>query len=231
MENKKLKTISDEYNNQIHLLGRITNLIMIILLLAIPVLIMVIFNIKVDFAKTLKSVVSVLSVYGIVSVVEFLSFTPLLGSGGTYLAFITGNVTNMKLPAALSAMQIAEVEPGSSEGELISVIAIAVSSLVTSVLIFLGMIIFSKLEPILNSKTLAPAFNNLMPALIGSLAVPLIRDNIKTSTVPILIMAILTLTIGYETVTKLQIVILPIILVITVLWAYFLFKKNNKKNI
>lgn len=229
MEKKELKLISDDYYRQIHLLGRITNSIMIVLLLMVPVSIMMIFDINIDIAKTAKAVITVFSIYGIVSIVEFISFTPLLGSGGVYLSFITGNVTNMKLPAALSAMKIAEVEPGTSEGELISVISIAISSIVTSILIFIGMLIFSKLEPVLNNPVLAPAFNNLMPALLGALAVPMIRDNLKNSTAPVLVMAVLTLIFGYEKISGLQTFILPVMLIFSVLWAYFLFKRDKNK--
>lgn len=215
MENKKLKLISDDYYRQIHLLGRVTNSIMVLLLLSVPVLIMVIFDIKIDISKAVKAMATVFSVYGIVSIVEFISFTPLLGSGGVYLSFITGNVTNMKLPAAMSAMKIADVKSGTPEGELVSVIAIAVSSFVTSFLIFVGMLVFSRLEPILNSPVLAPAFNNLMPALLGALAIPMVKDNFKNSTAPVIVMAILTLVFGYEKITGMQTFLLPIMLVFT----------------
>lgn len=226
---KDLQPISLDYYKGIHRLGRITTAIMIVLLISVPFSIKYIYKIQLDFSKSIKAIIAVFGVYGIVSLVEFFSFTPLLGSGGVYLSFITGNITNMKLPAAISAMNIVGVEPGSEEGELVSVIAIAVSSLVTSALLMLGMFAFAKLEPVLNNPSLAPAFNNLMPALLGALAVPLIRDDLKNGVFPVAVMAILTLVFGYDAVTGKQLILLPTMLVLSVLWAYMLYKKDSKK--
>lgn len=230
-EQKNLKPINEEYYSRVHRLGRITSAVIVILLLLVPFSIKYIYNIRLDMSKSIKAILAVFSIYGVVSVVEFFAFTPLLGSAGVYLSFITGNITNMKLPAAISAMNIVGVEPGSEEGELVSVIAIAISSIVTSLLLFVGMMVFTQLEPVLNNPTLAPAFNNLMPALLGALAVPLIRDNFKVALLPVIAMAALTLIMGYTRVSGLQMILLPVMLVVSVGWAYVLFRKDKKNNI
>lgn len=43
------------------------------------------------------------------------------------MSFVTGNISILKLPVALNALEQAGVKAGSEEGELVSTIAIAVS--------------------------------------------------------------------------------------------------------
>ena len=95
----------------------------------------------------------------------------MLGTGGSYLGFVTGNLTNLKVPAALNAMDNAKVKPGTEEGEVISTIAIASSTITTTVIITIGVLLLSQLTPILNSPVLKPAFDNILPALFGGLGV------------------------------------------------------------
>ena len=44
-----------------------------------------------------------------------------------YLSFVTGNISNLKLPCALAALEQAGLKANSEEGEVVSTIAIAVS--------------------------------------------------------------------------------------------------------
>ena len=112
----------------------------------------------------------------------------MLGSGGAYLGFVTGNLTAMKVPAALRAMQIADVEPNTEEGEVISTIAIAVSSIVTTLILFFGMLLLNMLSPLLESELLAPAFANILPALFGALGIVFLAKNWRIAIAPIVLM-------------------------------------------
>ncbi len=119
----------------------------------------------------------------------------MLGVGGTYLAFVTGNLTSLKAPCALTAMENAETKPGTEEGEVISTIAIAVSSIVTTLIIALGVFGLALIAPILNSPTLKPAFDNILPALFGGLGVVYISKNWKLSVAPLVFMIVLFLCV------------------------------------
>ena len=115
----------------------------------------------------------------------------MLGAGGTYLSFITGNISNLKLPCAIDAMERAGVKASDEEGEVISTIAIAVSSIVTTLIIVVGVICIVPLTPVLESPVLVPAFDMILPALFGGLAVVYISKNWKIAVAPILLMLIL----------------------------------------
>lgn len=93
-----------------------------------------------------------------------------VGTASSYLAFVTGNLTSLKVPAALTAMENAGTKPGTDEGEVISTLAVATSSIVTTVIIALGVALLVPLTPLLENPAVKPAFDNILPALFGGLA-------------------------------------------------------------
>ena len=119
----------------------------------------------------------------------------MLGAGGSYLAFVTGNITNLKAPAALNALELVGADVKTEEGEVVSTIAIAVSSIVTTLIIVLGVVLITPLTPLLNSPVLAPAFDHILPALFGGLGVVYIARNWKIAVAPVLLMLILFISI------------------------------------
>ena len=115
----------------------------------------------------------------------------MLGAGGSYLSFVTGNISNLKLPCALNALEQAGVKANSEEGEVISTVAIAVSSIVTTAIIILGVLLITPLTPVLQAEVLRPAFAQLIPALFGGLGVVFISKNWKISVAPVTLMLLL----------------------------------------
>ena len=155
-------------------------------------------DIEIQFSNTISAIITLTAIYGVVSVVEVVSYSPFLGSGGTYLSFITGNIMNMKLPAATNALRVNNVERGTEEGEIITTLAIGASSIVTTLILFLGMLFLGNiLVPIITGPALAPAFDNVTPALTGALAAPYFMKNKKLSTPTIIAACLLYLILGY----------------------------------
>ena len=129
--------------------------------------------------------------YWAVGAIETVTYVPMLGAGGSYLSFVTGNISNLKLPCALNAMEQNDVSANSEEGEVVSTIAIAVSSIVTTVIIILGVVLIVPLTPILQAPVLQPAFDQILPALFGGLGVAFVSKNWKLAVVPVVLMLIL----------------------------------------
>ena len=130
-------------------------------------------------------------VWTVSSVVEFLVYTPMLGAGGSYLAFITGNLINMKIPCAMNARDMVGAKSGTAENEIISTLSIAASSLVTILVLALGVLLLTPLRPVLSSPALQPAFNNVVPALFGAMAYMYYRKDIRLALIPLAVMAVL----------------------------------------
>ncbi|MDD6491669.1 MAG: hypothetical protein PUG54_05495 [Firmicutes bacterium] len=185
----------NEYMKKTDLYGKIWIWTAVVVVLMVPVAICLYYDAWPSGAAVLKGLLGVAPIYWTVGVIEVITYTPMLGTGGTYLAFVTGNLTSIKAPSALNAMENAEVKPGTEEGEIISTMAIATSSIVTTLVIVAGVIGLSALAPILSSPILAPAFDNILPALFGGLAVVYVSKNWKIAIAPLIFMVVLFLAV------------------------------------
>ena len=179
------------YMDSVYKSGCIWNICMMILLLLFPVAVGLIFHAGLDWHGFLLGMLATAPMYWAVGVIEVFTYIPMLGAGGSYLSFVTGNISNLKLPVALNALQQAEVSINSEEGEITSTLAIAVSSIVTTLIIILGVILIVPLTPLLSAPVLAPAFAQILPALFGGLAVVFISKNWKIAIAPIILMLVL----------------------------------------
>ena len=179
------------YMDSVHRDGRIWNLSVMVLLLMFPVACCFIFGVIPDWAALGVGLVATAPMYWVVGVIETITFVPMLGAGGSYLSFVTGNISNLKLPCALNALEQNGVSANSEEGEVISTIAIATSSIVTTLIIIIGVICIVPLTPILEAEVLVPAFEQILPALFGGLGVAFVSKNWKVAVAPIILMLVL----------------------------------------
>ena len=179
------------YIDSVHRDGRIWNLSVMVLLLAFPVTVAFLFGTTPDWGALALGLVATAPMYWAVGAIETVTFLPMLGAGGSYLSFVTGNISNLKLPCALNALEQNEVSANSEEGEVISTIAIATSSIVTTVIIIIGVICIVPLTPVLQAPVLQPAFEQILPALFGGLGVAFVSKNWKLALAPIGLMLVL----------------------------------------
>ena len=185
------------YTDSVHFYGRLWGLGAAILILLFPVVVAILFRALPDPKGVLTGLLGVAPLFWTVGVIEVFTYIPMLGAGGSYLSFITGNLTNLKVPCALNAMDKADVSPTSEEGEIISTIAVAVSSIVTTLVIALGVLLIVPLTPVLESPTLTPAFDSVLPARFGALGVVYISKNWKIAVAPICLMLLLFFFVPY----------------------------------
>ena len=180
-----------DFNNSMHRLGRLTLIFMTALLVAVPFLYGSVNSVSPDLAGFLSGLAKVGLIYYPVAIVEFLVYTPMLGVGGSYLSFMTGNVTNMRIPCVMNAKDIAGTDAGTPEHEIISTIAVATSAITTTVVIVLGVICMVPLQPILQSEVLLPAFNNVVPALFGALGLKYFAKSPQIAIIPLVLVSLL----------------------------------------
>lgn len=185
------KTTWAAYTRKTHIIGRTVSIITLVMLVGAPFLIGKILGAYPDLGAVGKGFLSVGLVWLVSSIAEFLIYTPMLGAGGGYLAFITGNLINMKIPCAVNARDMVGAKTGTPENEIISTISIATSSLVTILVLALGVLLMVPLQPVLQSEVLQPAFENVVPALFGAMAYKYYRKNMKIAALPLIIMSLL----------------------------------------
>ncbi|MBO5883466.1 MAG: hypothetical protein J6Q78_03580 [Clostridia bacterium] len=221
MKNRKELT----YMDSVHRDGTIWNITVMMILFAFPVVVGIIFSALPDWAGVGKGLIATAPMYWAVGVIETITYIPMLGAGGSYLSFVTGNISNLKLPCALNALENADVKAQSEEGEIISTIAIAVSSIVTTLIIIVGVILIVPLTPLLSSEILAPAFDQMLPALFGGLGVVFVSKNFKLAIAPVLLMLVLFVFVPALNAGTVGIMV-PIGVVFTIIYARIMYKKG-----
>lgn len=214
-----------DFNNSLHRIGRWTALLTVLLFLAFPVLVSVVFQVSIDWNGFLAGFAKVGIIYIPVAIVEFLVYAPMLGVGGSYLSFLTGNVTNMRIPCVMNAKDIAGTETGTPEHEIISTISVATSAITTTLVIVLGVILLVPLQPVLQNETLLPAFNNVVPALFGALGIKYFMKSPKIAVIPLLLMSLLCIFVP-SMINETSILIIPAG-GLALLIGYGLFKKGK----
>ena len=213
------------YMDSVHRDGRVWNLSMMVLLFLFPMAVAVIYQAMPDWQGFLMGIIATAPMYWAVAVVETFTYVPMLGAGGSYLSFVTGNISNLKLPVALNALEQADVKVNSEEGEIISTIAIAVSSIVTTLITILGVLLITPLTPVLNAPVLEPAFAQILPALFGGLGVVFISKNWKISVAPIILMLVLFIAVPALNAGTVGIMV-PVGVLFTLAVSRIMYKKN-----
>lgn len=213
------------YLDSVHRDGRIWNICVMISLFMYPILVGVIFGVLPDWQGLGMGILATGPMYWAVGVVETFTYVPMLGAGGSYLSFVTGNISNLKLPVALNALEQADENICSEEGEIISTIAIAVSSIVTTLIIIIGVILITPLTPILDAPMLAPAFAQILPALFGGLGVVFVSKNWKIAIAPVILMLILFIFIPALNSSTVGIMV-PVGVLFTIGVSRILYKKH-----
>ncbi len=219
----KKKNLS--YMDSVHRDGRLWGIIVGLAIIAFPIMLSIIFGALPDWGILLKGLFATAPMYWAVGIVEIFTYVPMLGAGGTYLSFVTGNISNLKLPCAIDAMERANVKASSEEGEVISTISIAVSSIVTTLIIIIGVVCIVPLTPVLEAPVLVPAFDMILPALFGGLAVVFISKNLKLSIAPVILMLILFIFVPALNASTVGIMV-PVGVIFTVIVARILYKKG-----
>ena len=228
MNNEERELFLEKYNERTHLFGRIGLMIGLALLIAAPFVMGISLDAMPNMSAFAKGFAQIAIIYIPSSIVEFLIYVPMLGAGGSYLGFLTGNLINMKIPCAINARDIVGTKAGTPENEIISTLSIATSSLVTTVVIALGVLLLTPIRPILEADVLQPAFNNVVPALFGAMAYKYFRKGKQIVALPLIVMTLLFICVP-SLISNVGFLML-LSGAIAIAHAFILFKKEEKEN-
>ena len=225
MNNKEKELFFEEFNNGLHKIGKITMFLALVLLFSIPFVVGALNGVAPSWKGFLAGFANVGLIYLPMSVVEFLIYTPMLGVGGSYLSFLTGNITNMKIPCAINARDLAKTQVGTPENEIVSTISVATSAIVTTLVILAGVVLIVPLQPVLQSETLLPAFNTVVPALFGALGLKYFAKSPKIAALPLVAMCLLCILVP-SMISQTSVLLIPSgVLALAV--GFVLFKKGK----
>ncbi len=212
-----------QYIEKLHRHGRRFMIISTVLMLLVPFVFSWINNAWPTWDLIVKGFMTVGAIYIPIGIIETLNYAPMLGVGATYISHVTGNISNMKLPAALSAMKQANVEPGSDEAEIIATLSVASSSIVTTIIIFVGVVLLLPYLGIVQ-EFLGPVTDYLIPAIFGALGLVFVVRHWKLTIVPLTVMLLLFAFVIKD--PTIQPVFVPIASLLSMVTARWMFKKG-----
>lgn len=226
---RKQGLMLSEYDQMTHRVGRIWTAAAIIVLTAVPVLFCLIYGVTPEWSSLWKGSIAIIPMYWAIGLIEVFNYSPMIGSGGTYLAFVTGNLANMKVPAAQVAMNKAGISASSEQGEVLSTIAVAVSSIVTTLILIVGLVFVIPITSWINADPLLSDVFDLsngyvIPALFGALGVVFISKSWKLAVVPTVLMVLLFVLM--PSLYASSGIFIPVMSILAVLIARLMYKKN-----
>lgn len=214
----------ERYERLNHLIGKISLSVGFLLTFLPLVILWLEYGVHPHWLKLLEGVFSISILMAPVSIVEVLTFTAMLGSGAMYMSYLTGNITNLKIPSAAMAMDICEVVPGSEEGEILSTIAIAGSVFISELIIVGGVLLIGPLSTYLEDPVIRPAFTHILPALFGAIGTFYLLKEWKVAVAPLLCAVLLKLPGDVPTALS-----IPLCVAVSVLSAHLLYTKGFLK--
>ena len=225
----------DPFVEWAHSAGRKFLITFIVYMLAMPLIICAVYGCFPTIKMMISGLVTILIIMVPTAIAEVGSYTPILGSS-SYLTFATGNLMNLKMPCVLNAQKVAKVDQGTAEGDAVALIATAVSSIVTIIIMAIGLLLIVQLQPLLENKNVATASDYIMPALFGCMALSLfgrgggktyVKNRVLSVAVPAVLVSILAIlgigTMG--TASWLMLIMIPL----SILCARILWKKGIVK--
>lgn len=209
------------YMDKVHTWGRIWCIASLIFFLSIPLAISLHLNVWPSLSIVGKGLASIAFFFA-TGIIEVVAYSPMLGAGGTYLSFVSGNIMNLKMPCAINAMENAKVKANTEEGEVITTIAICASTITTTIVIAIFVIIFAlnpRFSEIMSSDTFSPAFQQVTYTIFGSLAASYFVKHWKISIFPIAAVTVLLFFVdpGIG-------VLIPVGVILSMLGAHVMYK-------
>ena len=129
--------------------------------------------------------------------IEPISFQPVLGIPGTYMAFLSGNLSNLRVPCSSVAQKAAGVEEGTPQGAVLSTIGVAVSIVVNLVVLTIGVFLGAQVIAMI-PESFVNALAYLVPALYGAMLMQMVlyAPKIALIAVPLSIVTLIISKMG-----------------------------------
>ncbi|MGI6392424.1 MAG: hypothetical protein ACOX16_02265 [Candidatus Izemoplasmatales bacterium] len=212
-------------NDLMHRRGRIFMVMGLSVMLMVPITIWIVTGVGPDGKRMAMAILGLSLLFLPGGIVEVITYAPFLGTGGTYLAFITGNLINLKIPCVINAGELAKTSIGTPENDVVALISVAVSTLTTVSIMTMGVILLIPLRPILEAPVLQPAFNWVVSALFGALGYKYFLRNPKLAIAPVFFSLILGFFFPAFVYGNIVIVVV-IMAIISVLFAKFYYDRK-----
>ncbi|WP_407269783.1 small-conductance mechanosensitive channel [Radiobacillus sp. PE A8.2] len=158
----------DKFHQQAHLWGRIPIWVVMLVSITMPLYLSFVVGYHPGWQPIIAGFLAYAAIMALGWALEPVLYFPTLGISGTYLAFLTGNISNMCLPSAAAAQHAIGAEPGTRKGEITATLAMGAASLVNIAIlipiIFTGSYLLSILP-----ESVYSLFEYVLPAIFGAI--------------------------------------------------------------
>ena len=220
----KQKLFQDVFYRPVERTGKITVLIAVICLFIPGLYLRIFYGLFPPLGALVRALIGIWSFAIVFSIVEPIIYFSLIGFGGTYMSFLSGNLVNLRLPISITAQQVVGTDEGSPEAEIVSTLGVAGSLIACQLVLTVGVILFMPFLGRLNTPgtSFAAALGHVLPALLGALGGMFIFKNAKLGIVPVVLGIIIAFR--FRTIPT-SYAILPLV-IISVLAARVMYKKG-----
>lgn len=170
---------SSNYQSWVHKFGISTSLILMIAMIGLPVTASIVYDMWPDFQALWPGFVAVVLFMAPYLPSETIGYMSVMGPGALYLSYITGNVTNLRMPATIGTINALGIEPNTDECHTLAIIACGASVITSILIVAIGVVISAPLAPIITAPVLQPAFDYVVPALFGGLVAQTVMKSKK----------------------------------------------------
>lgn len=192
---QKCDIYQSEYIPYINKWGKLTNWIGVLISFGPALVLAFVFDAMPPVSAIFAGFIGIAAAVGINWFVEPISYFPIVGTPGTYMCFLAGNISNLRIPCAAVAQKVAEVEPGTEQASIVATLGIAVSIVVNIVVLTVGVIASNAILAQL-PKSVFTALGFLLPALFGAIFGQFALKKIKIAPIALGLGLILTLMLN-----------------------------------
>lgn len=212
----------NQFHDKSHFWGRLTLLLVIIASISLPMYLSFVVGAHPGWGPILAGLVGYAAFIGVLWFIEPITYFPVLGIAGTYIAFLSGNIANLCLPSSSAAQKAVGAEPGTEKAEVAGVIGISLASL-TNTIVILATVIGGVYVIDLIPASIQESFTFVLPAIFGAV---LGQFAFKTPMYGVLALLI-GLLVYFSPIPSLLKIISCVAL--TIAMVYYLEKRKEKK--
>lgn len=158
-----------DFTNWVHKFGILSSLALLLAMTVFPVVISATYGIWPNFAEIWPGILAVILFMAPWWPGETIGYMSIMGPGALYMSYITGNVTNLKMPATVGTINSLGIEPNTEKCHTMAIIVCGASIITSITIVATGVLIAIPAKPILEAEVLQPAFTYVVPALFGGL--------------------------------------------------------------
>lgn len=167
---KKMQILAERYTPQVHRIGVPIALIHVVIMMLPGLALWFFYGVWPGWKAIVAGATPIWLMCSLGYFMDPIQYFVALGTVGTYVSFLAGNVGNIRLPCAIATEAALGVEPGTPEGEIVGGLAMIASQWVLVVVTLTAALLVTMVVGSL-PKPVTDSFEFLLPGLFGGMLI------------------------------------------------------------